>query len=459
MKFHFEHFGPIKKADIELGELTLLCGDNNTGKTYVSYAIYGFLKTWLEHIDFDLEDSQIVPLLENGFLKIDLNPFKEKLPGALKKYSEKYTEQFSRVFSAHESHFSDTLFEASMTHSSSFYQGEFNSSLRIEEKKILKIFKPENENFIDILLQVEDKNVIPHIKIIKEFINQALSVALVRGSFATPFIITSERTGITLFHRELDINKNVFVERLQEQGKKSKLEITDWFEIMEETMSRYALPIKKEIDFVRDIIDIHSKNKSPLIKENPHLAKLLKEMVGGEYKVTDDQIVFSFKQGRKTHSIPLYLGSSTVKSLLDFNFYVKCLAKKGDLLLMDEPELNLHPKNQRKMARLFVQLIRAGVKVFITTHSDYLIKELNNLIILGNDFEDREKIMKKYQYTEEDVLDQSKVKAYIAEKNTLVPALIDRLGIEVKNFDQEINEMNQIFDQVTATLDWAYESS
>ncbi len=56
------------------------------------------------------------------------------------------------------------------------------------------------------------------------------------------------------------------------------------------------------------------------------------------------------------------------------------------------------------MARLFVHLIKAGVKVFITLLRDYLIKELNHLIILSHQFDDREEIMKKYQYTEEDVL-------------------------------------------------------
>ena len=451
MKFHFEHLGPITKADIELGELTLLCGENNTGKTYVSYAIYGFLKTWREQIDFNLEEDYITPLLENGFLKIDLGPFRERLPDVLKKCSERYVKHLSRIFSADEDQFSDILFEASLTHSFSLYQKEFHSVLRAQEREILKIFKPENENFLDISLWVDDKKTIPPARMIQEFIQQGLGITLLGNYVSPPFIITAERTGISLFHRELDISKNVFVERLQEfreQGKKSKLGIIDWFEMMEESMSRYVFPVKKEIDFVRDIVDVHSKKKSPIIKEHPHLTKLLKEIVGGEYKVRDEQIVFSFKQGRKNHVVPLYLGSSTVKSLLDIYFYIHCLAKPGDILLMDEPELNLHPKNQRKMARLFVQLIRAGVKVFVTTHSDYLIKELNNLIILGNDFEDREKIMKKYRYTEEDVLDRSKVKAYIAEENTLVSASIDESGIEVKNFDKEIDNMNEFYDDV-----------
>ena len=53
--------------------------------------------------------------------------------------------------------------------------------------------------------------------------------------------------------------------------------------------------------------------------------------------------------------------------------------------MVDEPELNLHPANQRRIARLFACLVNLGVKVFITTHSDYIVKELNTLIMLNHD--------------------------------------------------------------------------
>ncbi|MEN8219839.1 MAG: AAA family ATPase [Pseudomonadota bacterium] len=59
-----------------------------------------------------------------------------------------------------------------------------------------------------------------------------------------------------------------------------------------------------------------------------------------------------FNANRLTQQIPLYMGSSVVKSQLKISFYLKHLAKKGDILLMDEPEQYLHPTNQRKMARL-----------------------------------------------------------------------------------------------------------
>ena len=46
MKFTFEKLGLLDYVEVELADLTLICGENNTGKTYVTYAIYGFLRSW-----------------------------------------------------------------------------------------------------------------------------------------------------------------------------------------------------------------------------------------------------------------------------------------------------------------------------------------------------------------------------------------------------------------------------
>ncbi|MFI3190483.1 hypothetical protein BCS42_02790 [Crenothrix sp. D3] len=52
---------------------------------------------------------------------------------------------------------------------------------------------------------------------------------------------------------------------------------------------------------------------------------------------------------------------------------------KNSLLFWDEPEANLNPKLIRKMAELLVELSRAGMQVFIATHSLFLVKELEIL--------------------------------------------------------------------------------
>ena len=53
------------------------------------------------------------------------------------------------------------------------------------------------------------------------------------------------------------------------------------------------------------------------------------------------------------------------------------------MIFIDEPELNLHPVNQRKIARILAKVANSGIKIIISTHSDYIVKEFNNLIMLS----------------------------------------------------------------------------
>ena len=46
IKFRFRNVGPVEDAALELGDLTVIAGRNNTGKTYIVYSLYGFLKMW-----------------------------------------------------------------------------------------------------------------------------------------------------------------------------------------------------------------------------------------------------------------------------------------------------------------------------------------------------------------------------------------------------------------------------
>ena len=43
LKIELKNLGILKHVEFALGDLTLICGKNNTGKTYAAYALYGFL--------------------------------------------------------------------------------------------------------------------------------------------------------------------------------------------------------------------------------------------------------------------------------------------------------------------------------------------------------------------------------------------------------------------------------
>jgi ABC-type multidrug transport system ATPase subunit len=141
-------------------------------------------------------------------------------------------------------------------------------------------------------------------------------------------------------------------------------------------------------------------------------------------------------------------------------YWFKYQAKSGGMLIIDEPELNLHPANQRRLARFLVALVNHGVKVFITTHSDYIVREFNTLIMLNKvDVETNPTLVPLSDYSHKDRLDPAKVNLYMAQQvsmkrngatrksqvRTLVKADVDEsLGIEVASFDNTIIDMNEV---------------
>ena len=129
------------------------------------------------------------------------------------------------------------------------------------------------------------------------------------------------------------------------------------------------------------------------------------------------------------------------------NYYILHRVSKNDILMIDEPELNLHPNNQILIGRLIALLVNAGIKVFITTHSDYIVREISNCIILNNLENEQITKFKKNGYSKEYKLDSKKVRAYLAKntkgKNMLNPVKINERGIFMETFDDPIDTQNE----------------
>ena len=172
------------------------------------------------------------------------------------------------------------------------------------------------------------------------------------------------------------------------------------------------------MDFIRRLEDTTGR-RSFISKEFPEVLDDFADIIGGDYQITQyDQLYYTPKgTGLK---LMMNQSSSAVRSLLDIGFYLRYAARRGDLLMVDEPELNLHPANQRRVARLFARLVNLGVKVFITTHSDYIVKELNTLIMLNHDKPHLKRIAQENHYHEDELMDANQVKVYMTEQRKTV---------------------------------------
>lgn len=427
MHFKLDNFKPIKSAEIKVNDLTLIFGDNNTGKTYLAYALYGLLSKWGNialGIEF-LDKEQRQSFLGNKQIKInkrDLN--KEEILNSLALAYAKT--MASEVF----------LSQSELSPKIQLLNIDF-----VKNKKIKRqigqddwLYLTINEESIEIQIDSEyeiDFRMVNHL-ILKEI-------------FSVPniFISVSERLGISLFQKDLDENTANIMERL----KKNK--DLDPFQILFDHTSRYALPVKDNIDFMR-AIERHQKSKSELTVD---LSTHIEHVFDGKLKHNGTEIRFlNNKRKDNKMDIPLHLASASVRALSNLYFFLKHKAKKGDLIIIDEPESHLSLAKQRLLAKLIADCINNGLKILLTTHSDTLVLEINNLIMLSNEFDDKDSFMKKHKYQQAHIIDPEKVSAYIAKDGGVSECTIDQYGIEVESMDKAIDDLNTIRDGLEAII-------
>ncbi len=106
--------------------------------------------------------------------------------------------------------------------------------------------------------------------------------------------------------------------------------------------------------------------------------------------------------------------SSMVSELAPLVLFLKYLIDPGDLLILEEPESHLHPAAQRQLARGIVRLVNAGVQVLITTHSDIMISQINNLLALR---QASPELVEQGGFDHEDILQPGQVGAYLFRYN------------------------------------------
>ena len=450
---HLKNIGILKQAEFSLGDLTLICGENNTGKTYTAYTLYGFLESWRKFIRFPISNAQIQQALTRP-IKIDLAQATKNM---LAEACKKYTEQLDKIFAAPESTFQNSEFRL-VTDKIDIRGKQFSSILTSLQNPAFIFAKGNGSEEVILTSRIKEEQ---EREIDTDSVKSAIDFVIIDDIFSDslprPFISSAERTSVATFRKELSFARDRLLKEMSQADKNM-----DPRELLFKAYQSYPAPIENNIDFTRQLEDV-AKRKSFIAKEHPEILEDFADIVGGKYVITQNDQLYYIPKGTR-HKLTMVESSSAVRSLLDLNFYLHCIAQKGDLLMVDEPELSLHPENQRRIARLFARLVNLGVKVFITTHSDYIVKELNTLIMLNHDKPHLKRIAEENGYRDSELINVDQVKVYIAEKalmpleegqkrrksgHTLVPAKVHpRFGIGVSSFDKTIDDMNRIQDEI-----------
>ena len=453
MKVKIKNLGILKQAEFSLGDLTIICGGNNTGKTYATYALFGFLDTWRRLLTgprFGLKEK-IEQLLSDGVISLDLQEYVQQCESILTTGCQGYVRQIPEVFAANEERFKNVDFQIELNFDNIQFKKKYERKISTATLEIISISKPEDEPYLSITLLTETEKINLPVHFLEDIIYDSIQDIIFSQFFPRPFIASAERTGAAIFRKELNFARNRLLEEISKNSNFNPRELL--FNVSQD----YALPVKENVDFTRQIETIVKKT-SFIAENHPSILEDFADIIGGQYMITSNDELYYIPKGKKLR-LSMDESSSAVRSLLDIGFYLRHEARIGDLLIVDEPELNLHPENQRRIAKLFARLINIGIKVFITTHSDYIIKEINTLIMLNHDQPHLKQIAAEEGYRQEELLSADQVKVYIAEQalemlkgkkrktkfNTLTPAKIDpEMGIEARSFDTTIENMNRI---------------
>ena len=429
------NLGPIENGAVEMGKLTVFCGSNNTGKTYMNYLIYGFFH-------FILKDAgQPVGGMENAYTikgrsaEIDFSILADNVDEIKKNLKLKFVKELPKIFSINEDFFANFSLQ--------IFSKDNVKALSLDDWCI--VAEGVNEGYFDFhrisdsvvrLDCIEEDDSLIFEKTVITCIRLILNNVLFDYGTYPIFMLPAERNGLNMFYRELNINRNNILYRMGYENNTSQLK---------GKIAKYPLPISEYINLLNGM---EPDDKRENIY-GEYASTLEEKIVHGRFCVSNNGVIQFLVNNEK--KLDFHLSSSTAKSLFGLDYLLKNVLAENYTLIIDEPEQNLHPDNQRYIARLLGKLVNAKVNVIISTHSDYIIRELNNLILLSNRFKGYEELMKTYGYEESELLKKEDVKGYIFKENTIEKVQVDEEGMKMDIFDEVINSMNEASDDIYFT--------
>ena len=140
-------------------------------------------------------------------------------------------------------------------------------------------------------------------------------------------------------------------------------------------------------DFLEQLINFGSLPPERSPGRGRRLAERLEEeILQGTIELENsiiDYPMFSYRpKGWKT-VLPLLNTSSMVTELAPVVMYLRHLVRPGDILIIEEPEAHLHPAAQAAFTKILARVVRSGVRVILTTHSEWILEQIANLVELS----------------------------------------------------------------------------
>lgn len=467
MKVTIRNIGAISEATIDLNKgLSIFCGPNNTGKTYLAYCLYGLHK--LREPDFHFFSSKYEDFkFANGEGSVNIIEYYKRQRTHLKNFLERqFQRSLGSIFGLSNDSTKKTFPDAQLTVSlpndesflSKLLAHQISLRLNFPNGPVVTMQKQSGNPIVTIAyILKENKSETSGDPFVEDYIFEHLQEVYLSYLLPKAFIAPVERNSIFTFSKELAIQRNELVDemlRLKDGKTKSKSPNA----LLERRAMRYPMPVRDGLEIAEDLATFQKQTS-----QYNYLAEALEEdLLKGKVIIgKEGEVLFSSARAKGV-KLPIHLGASVVKSLSGLVIYFRHLAEKGDFIIIDEPELNLHPDAQIVVARIIARIVNEGFKVLINTHSDYIIKELNNLMMLSALQEAKvENVPAEYKVQQNVTIRPEVIGAYLfhyqtgkAKNKVAVDILpIETNGFEVETIDKVIGELNSISQELYYQLE------
>lgn len=422
------NFGIIKYADIDISPFTVLIGPNSCGKSFAAKLIHclsltpdeDISKIGLKHVSDSFNslienNSQVFELIDeiNNYLKTNPSIKSEPLKIPIEKLDSIVDEGIVGYLSEILSEMIVNQFEEELDDLINFNEDFFKIKIRDNE-----LYKKIGEKFVlnvNNIVMIEDEEPKDKGRLLMSVFTDDENVVFNMESILLNENNLDDFSIFALLYQTIGLS--IFENILLENSFYIPAERSDLI-IDRKLLTRKILDksdtSKNQSEVLVNILNIDPSKKSIFYDIACELEAEFSDISVG----IDDSNIFnsvSYMNSQTNDIVSSRLLSTSIHEMSIFILYLKYVLNEGDLLIIEEPEAHLHPANQRLLVKYFVKAINNGLKILITTHSDYIISQIDNMINLNSIPKEK---LNDLNYVAEDILDFKDISIYNFKKNS-----------------------------------------
>ena len=137
-------------------------------------------------------------------------------------------------------------------------------------------------------------------------------------------------------------------------------------------------------DFLEGLIDLADGRRAT--RSSQLADRLEADILAGSVGIQRSAVEypsFHYQPATWRRELALMNTSSMVSELAPVVLYLRHVVRKGDVIIIEEPESHLHPQMQVAFTRFLASVVKSGIRVVITTHSEWVLEALANLVRLS----------------------------------------------------------------------------